>query len=43
MNCETVINTARVLNEYATADAKRRFTMITSVTAPPFKPAYLDS
>lgn len=43
MNCDTCVNTARVLNEYATADAKRTFAMISSAKSPPFTPAYMDT
>ena len=40
---DTCVNMGRVLNEYATPDAKRNFTMISSAKAPPFTPAYLDT
>ena len=43
MNCDTCVNTAKVLNDFATADAKRTFAMISSAKSPPFTPAYMDT
>ena len=43
MNRDTCVNMAQKLNEYASAESKRNFVMVSSAKAPPFLPAYLST
>lgn len=43
MNRDTCNNMAKVLNEYASAEAKRNFSMVSSAKGPPGLPGYLST
>ena len=43
MNRDTCVNTAKVFNDHASAEAKRNFVMVSSAKGPPGLPGYLST